>query len=77
MGDLEIKNPNVKTNYEGIEVTRKLLEDNINTPEEVDDTERYAILKQFEQLTELGERLFQLQSLSSNTAFDYKGTAEL
>ena len=77
LGDLEIKNPNVKTNYEGIEVTRKLLEDNVNTPEEVDDTERYAILKQFEQLTELGERLFQLQSLSSNTAFDYKGTAEL
>ena len=77
LGDLEIKNPNVKTNYEGIEVTRKLLEDNVNTPEEIDDTERYAILKQFEQLTELGERLFQLQSLSSNTAFDYKGTAEL
>ena len=67
--------PNVETNYESIEVTTNLLTDNIKNPEKVDTTERYAILKQFEQLVTLGEYVFNLQSLSTNTSFDYKDLA--
>ena len=67
--------PNVEINYEAIEVTSGILTNNIKSPEEVDNTERYAILKQFEQLVTLGDYVFNLQSLSTNTSFDYKDLA--
>ena len=67
--------PSIENNYDGIEVTSGLLADNINNPDQVDNTERYAILKQFEQLVYLGEYIFNLQGLSTNTAFDYKDLA--
>jgi hypothetical protein len=67
--------PSIENNYEGVEVTSRLLIDNIKTPDQVDNTERYAILKQFEQLVFLGEYAFNLQSLSTNTSFDYKDLA--
>ena len=72
---LKKKEPNVEINYEAIEVTSGILTNNIKSPEEVDNTERYAILKQFEQLVTLGDYVFNLQSLSTNTSFDYKDLA--